>query len=132
MFGWFSRLSLLWKIMLSTSVAITCLFAVTGEIVLSAINRSMYAGLEQEVQNSFHAYTSLWKYRSEMLSKASLMLSDLPQVRAAASTGDQATIADMADELWRKISEADAIFMVFNPFGRYVTSVGGDTAPALA
>jgi signal transduction histidine kinase len=132
MFGWFSRLSLLWKIMLSTSVAITCLFAVTGEIVLSAINRSMYAGLEQEVQNSFHAYTSLWKYRSEMLAKASLMLSDLPQVRSAVGTGDQATIADTAGGLWGKISDADAIFMVFNPFGRYVTSIGGDTASALA
>lgn len=132
MFGWFSRLSLLWKIMLSTSVAITCLFAVTGEIVLSAINRSMYAGLEQEVQNSFHAYTSLWKYRSEMLANASLMLSDLPQVRSAVGTGDQATIADTAGELWGKISDAEAIFMVFSPFGRYVTSIGGDTAPALA
>lgn len=132
MFWWFSRLSLLWKIMLSTSVAIMCLFAITGEIVLNAITRSMYAGLEQEVQNSFSAYTSLWKYRSEMLSKASLMLSELPQVRSAVSTGDRATIADTAGELWSKISDADAIFLIFSPFGQYVTSVGGDAAPALA
>ena len=57
---WFSRLSLLWKILLSTTVAVTLLFAFTGEIVLNAITRTMYQSLQQEVQNSFHAYTSLW------------------------------------------------------------------------
>ena len=51
MIRWFSRLSLLWKILLSTSVAVTILFAITGYIVLSAINRTMYTSLEQEVQN---------------------------------------------------------------------------------
>src|ERR1700693_5418608 len=128
----FSRLSLLWKILLSTSVAVTLLFAITGYIVLSAINRTMYASLEQEVQNSFHAYTSLWNYRADMLSNTTLMLSDLPQVRSAFSTGDRATISDTAGELWRKVSDANAIFLVFSPFGQYVTSVGGDAAPALA
>jgi signal transduction histidine kinase len=132
MIRWFSRLSLLWKILLSTSVAVTILFGITGEIVLSAINRTMYASLEQEVQNSFHAYTSLWKYRADMLSKTSLILSDLPQVRSAFGTGDPATISDTAGELWRKVSEANAIFLVFSPFGQYVTSIGGDAAPALA
>jgi signal transduction histidine kinase len=128
----FSRLSLLWKILLSTSVAVTILFAITGYIVLSAINRTMYASLEQEVHNSFHAYTSLWNYRADMLSNTTLMLSDLPQVRSAFSTGDRATISDTAGDLWRKVSDVNAIFLVFSPFGQYVTSVGGDTAPALA
>ncbi|MGA3236457.1 MAG: HAMP domain-containing sensor histidine kinase [Bryobacteraceae bacterium] len=128
----FSRLSLLWKILLSTSVAVTILFAITGYIVLSAINRTMYASLEQEVHNSFHAYKSLWNYRADMLSNTTLMLSDLPQVRSAFSTGDQATISDTAGDLWRKVSDVNAIFLVFSPFGQYVTSVGGDTAPALA
>src|SRR5580692_2428958 len=128
----FSRLSLLWKILLSTSVAVTILFAITGYIVLSAINRTMYASLEQEVQNSFHAYTALWNYRADMLSNTTLMLSELPQVRSAFSTGDRATISDTAGELWRKVSDANAIFLVFSEFGQYVTSLGGDPAPALA
>jgi signal transduction histidine kinase len=132
MIRWFSRISLLWKILLSTSVAVTILFAITGEIVLSTINHTMYNSLEQEAQNSFHAYTSLWKYREDMLAKTSLMLSELPQVRSAFGTGDQATISDTAGELWRKVSEANAIFLVFSPFGQYVTSVGGDAEPALA
>jgi signal transduction histidine kinase len=129
---WFSRISLLWKILLSTSVAVTVLFAITGEIVLSAISRTMYASLEQEVRNSFQAFTSYWKYRADMLSNTTLMLSDLPQVRSAFSTGDKATISDTAGELWRKVSDANAIFLVFSPFGQYVTSVGGEAAPALA
>jgi signal transduction histidine kinase len=128
----FSRLSLLWKILMSTSVAVTILFAITGYIVLSAINRTMYTSLEQEVQNSFHAYTSLWNYRADMLSNTTLMLSDLPEVRSAFSTGDRATISDTAGSIWRKVSDANAIFLVFSPFGQYVTSVGGDEAPALA
>lgn len=132
MIRWFSRISLLWKILLSTSVAVTILFAFTGEIVLSAINHTMYNSLEQEAQNSFHAYTSLWKYREDMLAKTSLMLSELPQVRSAFGTGDRATISDTAGDLWRKVSEANAIFLVFSPFGQYVTSVGGDAEPALA
>jgi signal transduction histidine kinase len=132
MIRWFSRISLLWKILLSTSVAVTILFAITGEIVLSTINHTMYNSLEQEAQNSFHAYTSLWKYREDMLAKTSLMLSELPQVRSAFGTGDQATISDTAGDLWRKVSEANAIFLVFSPFGQYVTSVGGDAEPALA
>src|SRR5580704_16346147 len=132
MIRWFSRLSLLWKILLSTSVAVTILFGIAGEVVLSTINHTMYASLEQEVQNSFHAYTSLWNYRRDMLSNTSLMLSDLPQVRSAFSTGDKATISDTAGELWRKVSDANAIFLVFSPFGQYVTSVGGDAAPALS
>src|SRR6202042_1733265 len=107
-------------------------FAITGYIELSAINRTMYTSLEQEVRNSFHAYTSLWNYRRDMLSNTSLMLSDLPQVRSAFSTGDRATISDTAGDLWRKVSDANAIFLVFSEFGQYVASLGGEQAPALA
>ena len=69
--SFFSRLSLLTKIMLSTSVAITVLFAITGEIVLRNITNSMSASLEAEVQGSFAAYASLWKSRTEVLAKVS-------------------------------------------------------------
>ena len=61
----FSRLSLLTKVMLSTSVAITLLFAVTGEFVLRNITNTMSESLAEEVQSSFHAYASFWKTRTE-------------------------------------------------------------------
>jgi signal transduction histidine kinase len=130
--GWFSRLSLLWKILLSTTVALTVLFAFTGEIVLNAITRTMYQSLQGEVQNSLDAYTSLWNTRQDMLSKITRILADMPEVRLAVGTGDQATISDVAGDLWRKVSEANAIFLVFNPFGKFVASLGGEVPKALA
>ena len=126
----FSRLSLLWKILLSTSVAVTALFIITGEIVLGTITGTMSDSLQQEVQRSFRAYTSLWESRAKMLSTVSRIISDLPPVRLAFDTGDKATIQDTAGELWRKISESDAIFLVTNPRGTVLASLGGVTSLA--
>ena len=122
---WFSRLSLLWKILLSTSVAVTVLFAITGEIVLNHITKTMSDSLDEEVQASFQAYTSLWKSRAELLSSVSSILSTLPEVRLAFGTGDQATIRDTAGELWAKISQDNSIFLVTDPRGKVIASLGG-------
>ena len=126
----FSRLSLLWKILLSTSVAVTVLFAITGEIVLGDATRTMSDSLQQEVQRSFRAYTSLWESRAKMLSTVSRIIADLPTVRLAFDTGDKATIQDTAGELWRKVSESDALFLVTDPSGRPLASLGGVTSLA--
>jgi len=127
----FSRLSLLWKILLSTSVAVTALFAVTGLIVLENISRTVSDSLEQEVRASFQAYTSLWNSRAEWLGKVSNLLSTMPNVRAAFSTGDQATIQDVAGDLWSKISIANAVFLVTTARGKVVASLGGKTELSL-
>ena len=126
----FSRLSLLWKILLSTSVAVTVLFGITGEIILTNISRTMSGSLQEEVQRSFRAYTSLWDSRARMLSTVSNIISDLPTVRLAFDTGDKATIQDTAGELWRKISDSDAVFLVTNPKGTVLASLGGATSLA--
>jgi signal transduction histidine kinase len=129
--GIFSRLSLLTKVMLSTSVAITVLFVLTGEIVLRHITQTMSQSLEDEVQSSLHSYVSLWKARTEMLSSVSLILAGMPDVRAAFGTGDEATIRDTAGELWSKISSLSGVFLVTDPNGRVLTSLGGVTLPSL-
>jgi signal transduction histidine kinase len=123
----FSRLSLLTKILLSTTVAITILFAITGQIVLHNITRTMSDSLQHEVQDSFRAYTSLWKARSDLLSSVSRIMSGMSDVRAAVGTGDRATIQDSLGDLWRKISPENAIFLVTDPEGRTVASLGGKT-----
>ena len=128
----FSSLSLLWKILLSTSVAVTVLFAITGEIVLRSITKTMSDSLEEEVQGSFHAYDSLWNSRAETLSTVSRVISSMSDVRAAFRTGDQATIRDSAGELWSKISSSNAIFLVTDPRGRVIASLGGVTAASLS
>jgi signal transduction histidine kinase len=121
----FSRLSLLTKIMLSTSVAITVLFAITAEIVLRSITNSMSASLDAEVQGSFDAYASLWKSRTEMLQKVSQVLASMSDVRGAFRTGDRATISDTASDLWSKISDTASIFLVTDPDGGVIASLGG-------
>ncbi len=127
----FSRLSLLTKIMLSTSVAITVLFAITGQLVLRSITKSMSDSLEAEVQSSFHAYASLWDARTELLNSVSRLLASMSDVRAAFGTRDQATIRDSASELWSRISTSAGLFLVTDPRGRVIASLGGVTAPSL-
>ena len=127
----FSRLSLLWKILLSTSVALTLLFTLTGWIVLTDATRTTSDSVDHEVNASFKAYQSLWKSRADLLSSVSLILSTMSDVRAAFGTGDEATIRDTAGELWARISDADAIFIVTDPRGRVIASLGGDLRPSL-
>src|SRR5215472_7059301 len=124
-----SRLSLLTKIMLSTSVAITVLFVITGEIVVRKITRAMSDSLQQEVHASLQAYTSLWKARAEMLTKISRLIGGMSDFRAVVGTRDQATIRDSAGELWSTISDSNAVFLVTDVNGSVIASLGGDAAP---
>jgi len=126
-----SRVSLLWKILLSTSIAVTLVFAITGWIVQDSAMRATLSGLDEQVRTSFHAYESLWHSRAEMLASVSLVLSRMSDVRAAFGTGDAATIRDTAKELWEKISREDAIFIVADPRGKVIASLGGRLDDAL-
>ncbi len=128
----FSRLSLLVKILLSTSCAVTLLFAITTLIVLGNINRTMSDSLKEEVRSSFRAYTSLWKSRQEKLESVSLIVSEMTEVRSVIGTGNKATIEDSVGELWSRISKADAMFLVTEPNGNVLASLGGVTSPSLA
>ena len=131
MLGSFSRLSLLWKILLATSIALTMLFALVGWIVQDNATRAMSASVDEDVQASFRAYDSLWRSRAQTLAAVSLVISRMSDVRAAFSTGDQATIRDSANELWQQISNQDAIFLVTDPEGRVLASLGGNLGEPL-
>src|SRR5580658_5203988 len=126
-----SRVSLLWRVLLSTSIAVTLLFGVTGWIVQDNATRATATSLDEEVRASFHAYDSLWRSRADMLASVSLVVSRMSDVRAAFSYGDAATIRDTAKELWDKISREDAIFLVTDPRGKVIASLGGVTDSAL-
>ena len=126
-----TSVSLLWRILLSTSIAVTLLFGVTGWIVQDNATRTTAASLDEEVRASFQAYDSLWRSRADMLSSVSLVVSRMSDVRSAFSTGDAATIRDTAKELWDKISREDAIFLVTDPRGKVIASLGGMTDSAL-
>ncbi len=125
------RMSLLWKILLSTSIALSILFAFTVVIVEKHVMGATYRTLEQEVNGSFQAYDSLWRTRAEKLATVSLLLSRMSDVRAVFGTGDEATIRDSLGELWSTISEQEAFFLVANPGGDVLASVGRASEPLL-
>jgi signal transduction histidine kinase len=91
----------------------------------------MSDSLNEEVNTSFRAYQSVWTSRAALLSSVSSILSTLPEVRLAFGTGDAATIKDTAGELWKKISLESAIFVVTDPRGEVIASLGGEIPPSL-
>jgi signal transduction histidine kinase len=125
------RVSLLAKILLSTSLAVTVVFAVTGWLVQRHALQVFSAMLHEEASASFRAYESLWRSRAAMLASVSRILSSMSDVRAAFGTGDRATIRDTASELWARMSDADAVFLVTDPQGMVIASIGGEPSQAI-
>lgn len=124
-------MSLPGKLLISTSLAITAVFALTGWIVQDRASRLTELSLEDEVQTGFKAYDALWRARAEMLSSISQILSGMSDVRAAFSTGDAATIRDTAGEIWTRLAREDAIFLVCDPRGGVIASLGRTPQPPL-
>src|ERR1043166_5723648 len=118
------RMSLLWEILLSTFIALRILCVVSLIIVQRHVMRITYRTLEQEVNGSFQAYDSLWRARADKLATVSLLLSRMPDVRGVFGTGDEATIRDSVGEIWSTISEQKAFFLVANPAGEVIASLG--------
>jgi signal transduction histidine kinase len=110
-------------VFLSTSLFTTILFVLIGYIVQTHSAHTTSVMLEEELRSSFRAYESLWSSRAEFLSSVSRLMSGMPDVRAAFSTGDGATIRDSAGELWSRISRSDAVFLVTDPTGLIIASL---------
>src|SRR5579872_2281743 len=117
--------SLLWRILFSTSIAITVLFAAMGWLLQDQFVRIASTTLGDEARASFQAYESLWKARGDQLASISLILSRLPSVRSAFGTGDGATIRDSASEVWDQLSRPETLFLVCDPNGAVIASVAG-------
>ncbi len=127
-------LSLLWKIWLSTSVALTVIFAVTGFLLQRRAIEVTTRSLEHEVKASFEAYESVWNARAEKLGAVAGILSSMPNVRGALSSKNSATIRGTAGELWLRISDRlkeTAFFLVADPEGRTIASLDNPTPAAV-
>jgi len=120
----FGSLALVWRILFCTSVAITVLFGVLEWIVQEQFVRIASLNLEEEVRAGFQAYESLLRARADQLASVSLVLSRMPDVRAAFGTRDQATILDTAGEVWGKIPGREAFLTVTDPLGSVLASLG--------
>src|SRR5947209_1329918 len=120
-----SPVSLLWRILFSTSIAITLLFLAVGWAIQNQFVRIATVSLEQEARASFQAYESLWRSRADQLATVSLVLSRMPDVRSAFSTRDKATIRDTAKEVWDQLARPGSLFLVCDPNGAVIASLGG-------
>ena len=118
----FSRLSLLWKILLPTSIVLTVVFAVAGWMVQNNVVRTTSESVEHEARGSFQAYKSLWQARADGLATVSRILSAMSDIRKVLGTGDAATIRDTAGEMWGKAAAEDAFFLVCDPRGKVIAS----------
>ena len=67
--------SLFWKILLSTSIAITLLLALAGWFAQDQTRSVLLRNLQSELRGSFGAYESLWQSRAATLRSVSLVLS---------------------------------------------------------
>jgi signal transduction histidine kinase len=117
--------SLLWKILSSVALAVTILLAAAGWIVRNQTRAVLSDNLRAELDGSFRAYEALWQSRADTLRSVSLVLSTMSDVRAAFQTNDSATIRDTAAETWGKVSQSGALFLVTDPAGEVIASLGG-------
>lgn len=121
-------MSLRWKIWLAVFGSVTLLFGVTGWILQQHAISGATRSLEEEMRGSVQAYESVWQARQEMLGTAALLLSSLPNVRAAFGTQDPATIRDSAAELRGLLSEGlrqKSFFVVCDPRGGPIATIAG-------
>jgi signal transduction histidine kinase len=77
------RLSLLWKIWLSTSVALTVLFAAIGYIVQRGVQETATRSLQEEVQASLKAYEALWESKVQLFESLAAFMSGMPEALQA-------------------------------------------------
>lgn len=120
------RLSLLWKILLATTLTITIVLAFTAWLVRDQMVKALTRDLETSMRGGFEAYNATWRSRADTLRTVSRVLSAMSDVRAAFQTNDRATIRDTAGEIWSRVSESGAIFLVTDPQGKVIASLGGD------
>jgi len=72
------RISLLWKIWLSTSVALTTMFALLGYLVRESVQYAATRSPREEAQSGAIAYQALWEKRTEVLETLARVLTGMP------------------------------------------------------
>ncbi len=115
-----------WRVFAATSITITLFFFAAGwglqAYALSVADRSVRA----EIRASIQTYEALWKARTQELSAATALMGAMSDVRAAFATRDERTIRDSAEEMWSRVSNQSAAFLVLDPEGRLITSLGAE------
>jgi signal transduction histidine kinase len=119
------HVSLLWRILLSTSLAVGALLGITGWLVQAYAVRVSEQSVEDEIRVSLEAFKARWNDQTHNLASLNRIISSMSDVRAAFQTRDRATIRDTAQELWSRVSQENVVFLVLSPNGEELASLGG-------
>ena len=117
--------SLLWRVLLVSSAATVLLFSATAYLIARYAITNTEQGVQDEVHASLREFEFIWRTRADSLARTSRLMSTMSDVRGAFQTGDAATIRDTAADLWARVSQEDAVFLVFDPMGRQIASLSG-------
>lgn len=88
--------------------------------------------VDEAVKAGFQAYESVWNTRSRILKTVAAVASQMPNVRAAFGTRDEATIRDSAGEIWSTLASdlrQTAFFLVASPEGAPIATFNPENGP---
>ncbi len=125
--GWTGHawtLPLRWRLFLATSLSVTALFALAGWGMQRYLLAETDSSVRAEIRASIQSYQSVWKARTQVIAATTELMGAMSDVRAAFMTRDPQTIRDSAQELWSRISDQSAIFLVLSPDGHLIASLG--------
>lgn len=121
-------LPLRWRLFLATSITVTALFGVVGWGMQRYLIAETEARVRTELRASIQAYQSVWKARTQVLAATTALMSAMSDVRSAFMTHDPQTIRDSAQELWSRVSDGSAVFLVLAPDGHLIASLGRNSS----
>jgi signal transduction histidine kinase len=121
-----SRLPIQWRVFVGSSITITILFALAGwglqRYALGVADESVGA----ELRVSVRVYEALWATRTRLLSATTALIAAMSDVRGAFETRDEKTIRDSIGDLWSRVSDQSAVFLVLGGDGRLIASLGAN------
>src|SRR5579863_5637895 len=98
------------KFLLSMLVVSTSLTAASLSVVSYTVQKGIRQSLNEELRNSVKTYEPFAKQREAMMSRASELLANLPNVRALMTPEDLPTIQNESGEIWR-LSGSDLLVL---------------------
>ena len=116
--------SLVFRVLFFTSLATVVLFCASAYLLGSYALRATRSSIEDEISSSLREVELQWRTRADSLARASLLLSRMSDVRSAFLTKDVATIRDTANDMWSQVSDEPAIFLILDPEGQRLASIG--------
>jgi signal transduction histidine kinase len=128
----FGAISLRWRLFLATSITLTALFGVAGWALQRYALQVAGDSLNSEVRASAQLYEGAWRARTQILSATSALIASMSDVRSVFVTQDPKTIRDSVDELWRRVSDSSAVFLVLTPEGAPIATLSQQTVGGLA